>query len=67
MFIMSVISCGVYLFRGYFRLYSAIPYLPFGVIGAITGTFLLKKIPDRILRKLFAVFMIWCGARMVFR
>ena len=67
MFIMSVISCGVYLFKGYFRLSSALPYLPFGIIGALAGTHLLKKTPDRILRRLFALFMLWCGVRMVLK
>lgn len=67
MFVLSVISCTVYILKGYFTLSDALPYLPFGVIGAVCGAYLLKKIPDRILKKLFAVFMLWCGARMVLK
>lgn len=67
MFILSVISCAVYLYGGYFSLSAALPYLPFGVAGAVAGAFLLKKTPDRISHKLFAVFMLWSGIRMVLK
>ncbi|MBQ7005043.1 MAG: sulfite exporter TauE/SafE family protein [Clostridia bacterium] len=66
-FMMSVISCGVYLYKGYFNPLSAVYYLPFGIIGAIAGACLLKKIPDKILRKVFSIFIIWSGMRMIFR
>lgn len=64
-FTMSVISCGVYIYNGYFSMRSALVYLPFGVVGAICGALLLKKVPDGILRKLFALFIIWSGIRMI--
>lgn len=66
-FLMSVSSCIIYLYKGYFSLSEALPYLPFGLIGASVGCAVLKKMPDKALRKLFAAFIIWAGVRMVFR
>ena len=66
-FLMSVISCAFYLIKSYFSFFEALPYLPFGVVGAVAGCTLLKKFPDKFLKKLFSLFIIWAGARMIFR
>lgn len=66
-FTMSVISCGIYLYNGYFSLSQALVYLPFGVVGAVSGALLLKRMPDGLIGRLFGLFMLWCGARMVLR
>jgi len=42
-------------------------YLIPGVIGAACGASLLPKIPVKILKKLFAAFMIWAGIRMILK
>lgn len=64
-FLMSVLSCFYYLFMGYFKIKDALIYIPFGIIGSILGSFLLSKISNRILKKLFALFIIWAGVRMI--
>lgn len=66
-YVMSTVSCAYYYLNGYLDIDKAIPYLPFGILGSITGSFLLSKIPDKILRKLFGLFIIWAGARMIFK
>ncbi len=64
---LSVITCFVYLKRGYVSFSDALPFLPFGVIGAVFGTKLLRKINNSLLKKIFAVFMLWAGIRMVMK
>ena len=66
-YVMSAVSCIYYFFNGYLDINKAVIYLPFGIIGSIIGSILLSKIPDKILRKLFAVFIIWAGARMILK
>lgn len=66
-FPLSIISAGMYLYNGYMTLQDALIYLIPGAVGALVGAFLLSKIPDQILRRIFGVFMIWAGIRMVMR
>ena len=42
-------------------------YLIPGVVGAVCGALLLPKIPIKILKKIFAGFMIWAGIRMMIK
>lgn len=64
---LTLISSAVYLKSGYVTLSQALPFLPFGVLGAIFGTTLLKKVSNSLLKKIFALFMLWAGIRMVMR
>ena len=64
---LTVISSAVYLKNGYVRFGQALPFLPLGVVGAVIGTRLLKKLSNSILKKIFALFMLWAGIRMVMR
>ncbi len=60
----SVISTVLYILADNVRLTDAYPYIPGGIIGALIGTFLLSKIPDKWLKKAFGVFMVWAGIRL---
>lgn len=64
---LSVITCIIYYMRGNLNFHDALPYILPGLIGAVIGSFLLKKIPDKILKKIFALFMIWAGARLILK
>jgi uncharacterized membrane protein YfcA len=64
-FPLTLVSAAVYVLGDKVQLMEALPYLPAGAVGALIGIFLLPKIPDKILRKIFAVFMLWAGWRMV--
>ena len=64
---LCIISASVYYYLGYFSPSDAIGYIPFGIIGTFIGTALIKKLPDKILRKIFAGFMIYAGINMLMR
>ena len=64
-FPLTLISAAVYLIGGKVSLNDAWQYLPAGAAGAAVGMLLLPRIPDKILRKVFAVFMLWAGFRMI--
>lgn len=64
---LSVISSIVYLKKGYVGFSQAKSFLPYALIGALIGTTLMNKISNRFLNKIFAVFMLWAGFRLVFR
>lgn len=61
----SILSAALYLMNGSVTLRDAWLYIPGGIIGALIGTFLLSKIPQKWLRKIFAAFMIWAGIRLL--
>ncbi|MDP4121070.1 MAG: sulfite exporter TauE/SafE family protein [Bacillota bacterium] len=62
-----VVSATIYLLSGRVTFADALPYLPFGLIGAGIGSLLLSKIKQGILRKLFALLMIWAAIRLLLR
>ncbi len=64
---LAVFSAVLYLFEGRVTISDALPYIPSGIIGAITGTFIMKKITSKNLGRLFGAFMIFAGMRMILR
>ena len=62
----TVFSAASYLLQGRVTLLDPLPYLPGGIAGAILGTYILKKISPKFIRKLFGGFMIWAGWRLLF-
>ncbi len=64
---LSVISATTYLLKGSVTLSDSVPYLFPGALGAILGALLLGKISDKWLRKVFGIFMIWAGIRLLMR
>lgn len=65
--LLSLETAAIYLWRGRITLSTALPYLPGGIIGALIGAALLKKIPDKILRRIFGGLMIYTGLRLLMR
>ncbi len=63
----TVVSAAFYLIGGKVELSDAYIYIPAGLAGALAGTFIIKKIPEKWLRRAFALFMIWAGYRMITR
>ena len=63
----TIVSAVIYLMNGDVKLSDAYIYLAPGLLGSITGTFLIKKISNNILNIAFSVFMIWAGLRLLFR
>ncbi len=64
---LTVITCLIYYFRGTLDINEALRYIPLGVVGAAVGSFMLKKVPDNVLKKCFAVFLLWSGGRMILK
>lgn len=62
----STINALIYYYKGYFSLYNGISFIPFGFAGALAGVLLIRKIPDRLLNLIFALFMLYSGLRLVF-
>lgn len=64
---LTIVSACVYLFNGYVTLEQALPYIPTGFIGALAGTCLFHKLNNKVLKNIFALFMIWAGIRMILK
>ena len=65
--VMSTISAITYLNNNYFSLKDALLFIPFGLIGALSGNMLFGKIPERLLSIAFALFLCYSGIRMLMR
>lgn len=63
----SVISAVLYMYKDYVNLKDALIYIPTGVIGALLGTFALKKISPVWLKRIFGGFMVYAGIRLLLR
>lgn len=63
----TFISTIIYLINGNVNLSDASPYILTGLLGSVAGTFLIKKFSNNTLSIIFALFMIWAGARMFFK
>lgn len=61
----SIVSIAVYWKNGLIDFNLAWPYMFGGLLAAPIGVFLLKKAKPSVLRKSFAVFMIYCGVRIL--
>lgn len=64
-FVLSLVTAVIYLMNGKLDFGTAWEYIPYGLIGAILGSFLLGKIPDRLIRIIFGLIMIASGVRML--
>ncbi len=62
---LTAVSALIYAISGYYSPFDAISYIPFGVLGAVSGVRITEKIKNKLLKKLFAVFMLWAGIRML--
>ena len=61
---LTAISSIIYYINGNIPLDYNLWFIPFGAIGAVTGAFLLPKISNKILKNIFAGFIIWAGIRL---
>ena len=62
---LSVVSTVIYSLKGHINYSLALKYIPLGLLGAIAGSWLLKKISNKILKKIFGVILIISGIRML--
>ena len=64
---LSLYSATLYLINGNVTVNDAVKYVPWGLLGAGVGTLLLKNLPDKWIRRIFAIFMIWAGITLLTR
>ena len=63
----TLLSSAIYLARSYVSITEPLPYIPGGLLGALIGTWLMKKVSNKILRYIFAAFMLYAGARLLLK
>ncbi len=63
---LTVISAVIYAINGFYSPADALKYIPFGFLGAVIGVKITEKMKNKFLKKIFALFMIWSGVRMLF-
>lgn len=63
----TVISAILYLIKGNVALSDSFSFIPTGLIGSVIATFMLQKFSNKLLQKIFAVFMIYAGIRLLIR
>ncbi len=62
---LTIISTVFYYLNGNMTISESLIYIPGGIAGAIAGGIFLKNINQNILRKIFSIFIIWAGIRMI--
>ena len=62
---LALLSGFIYLWQGRLHWADLLPFLPGGLAGAIGGSLLLPRMRPRVLRGLFALFLLWSGLRMM--
>lgn len=65
-FLLSLLTAAFYGFSGGLDFADAWKYVPWGVIGAVTGSIFLKKIKARWLKRLFGGVVTVAAVRMLF-
>ena len=64
---MSIVSSVAYMIRDEIKYAELVPYLSAAVAGGLVGALLLNKIKPKIIRKIFALMIIYAGVQMMFK
>ena len=64
---MCFISAFIYLQSHSISIAHTLPYVPSGIIGSVLGAFILSKISQNLLRKIFSVFVIWAASQLLLK
>lgn len=63
----SAFSAFIYLQNGSVSFADAAPYLIPGAVGAVCGTWLMRRLSNKLIGRAFGVFMLWAGIRLVLK
>ena len=63
----TLVSAVTYYVKDIVSLKDAFVYIPTGIIGALIGTYVIKKISTKFLKIAFAGFMIYAGVRLLLK
>lgn len=64
---LTIISFIIYIKKQYVNFFDSLWIIPFAVLGALVGTFVFRKLSSSVLKRIFGVFMIWAGVRMLWK
>ncbi|MCL2108889.1 MAG: sulfite exporter TauE/SafE family protein [Oscillospiraceae bacterium] len=64
-FFLSLLSVIAYGIRGSLDVKTALVYVPWGIIGAVCGALLLKKVPNTLLRRIFGAVVLISAVRIL--
>ena len=64
---LSLLSTAMYLIYDKVSLSDSYVYILPGIVGSLIGAHLLPKVPQKVLGKIFNVFMIYAGIRMLIK
>lgn len=67
MLLLSAASAALYLLSNRFAFSDVLPYLPGGIVGAIIGAWLLRKLPPNLLRRAFGLVVLAAGVRLLLK
>ena len=63
----TIVSAIFYIAKGYVELNNAYIYIPTGLLGAIIGTYIMKKLSAKWLKRIFGILMIYAGIRLLLK
>lgn len=63
----TAVSATAYIIKDYVNLSDGLIYIPTGLLGAIIGTYIIRKISSKWLSVLFSGFMVYAGVRLLFK
>ena len=65
-FFLSIMSVTAYAVKGNLDYKAALSYIPWGIIGAVLGALLLKKVPNSLLRRIFGAVVLISAVKILF-
>ena len=63
----TIVSAFIYIRNGDVKISDSYIYLIPGLLGSIVGTFVIKRISNKVLSIVFSLFIIWAGMRLLFK
>jgi hypothetical protein len=63
-FVLSLVSAGMYALDGRLDASTALQFIPAGLVGALIGATLLKKVKNNLLRRIFGIIILISAVRM---
>ncbi len=64
---LCIFSSCIYFFSGRISVMDVSPYLLWGLIGALIGSYLLTRIHPVFLKRVFGIVVLWGSYRMIFK
>ena len=63
----TIVSAAIYLYKDFVTIKDSLIYIPTGLLGAILGSYILKKISPKWLKRIFGILMVYAGVRLLLR